>query len=188
MEAEIRDLTAENIDDLVSVCTSQSHLRQARTLAEGNQRKKMWMEKALEVFGSCAKIAYVNGEPIGFVEFYPVQMFPILRHTMKDQKTILITCVFVRGKGTKAQRGYQGQGIGSKLIQALIEDLERRTIPFFGNERAEEIAIGSWGSHTGFPEALPRFRKFFFKNGFVEAPDFPDPTGKGGILIYRLSN
>lgn len=188
MEVEIRDLSTKNIDDLVTMCTSQSHLRQAETLAEGNLRKKMWMEKALELFGSCAKIAYAGDEPIGFVEFYPARMFPILRHLLKDRKTILITCVFVRGKKTKElQRGYQGQGIGSKLVQALIRDLKERRIPYFGNERAEEIAVGSWGSHTGFPEALPRFRKFFFRNGFVEAPDFPDPTGKGGILVYRLA-
>ncbi len=91
------------------------------------------------------------------------------------------------GKEQKVSKGeYQGKGIGSKLIQALIRDLKHRKIPYFGNEKTEEIAIGSWCSHTGFPEALPRFRKFFFKNGFVEAPDFPDPTTKGGILSYKL--
>ena len=180
MKVEIRDLSTESIDDLVNMCVSRSHLSQAGTLAQGNLRKKMWIERALEVFGSCAKIAYADNEPAGFIEFYPVQMFPILRHMLKDQKTILIMCVFVR-------REYQGRGFGSKLVQALVEDLKQRRIPYFTNERAEEIAIGSWGSHTGFPEALPRFRKFFFKNGFVEAPDFPDPTGKGGIMIYRLT-
>jgi len=188
LEVEIRDLNYENIDDLVNICTSQSGISHAKTLKEGSLRKKMWIEKALKVFGPCAKIAYVENKPIGFIEFYPVQMFPILRHMLKDKKVILITCVFVGGgKRTKGlQREYQGKGIGSKLIQSLIKDLKHRRIPYFGNEKAEEIAIGSWCSHTGFPEALPRFRKFFFKNGFVEAPDFPDPTMKGGILSYKL--
>ena len=179
MKVEIRDLGTENIDDLISVCVSQSRLSQAKTLAEGNLRKKMWIEKALEVFGSCAKIAYADDKPAGFVEFYPAPMFPILRNMLKDRKAVLIMCVFVR-------TDYQGRGIGSNLLRALIEDLKQRAIIYFGNERANEIAIGSWGSHTGFPEALPRFRRFFLKNGFVEAPDFPDPTGKGGIMIYRL--
>lgn len=180
MKVEIGDLSPESIDDLVNMCVSQSHLRQAKTLTEGNLRKKMWIEKALGIFGACAKIAYADNEPAGFVEFYPAQMFPILRHKLKDRRTILIMCVFVR-------REYQGRGIGSKLVQALIGDLKQRRIPYFSNERAKEIAIGSWGSHTGFPEALPRFRKFFFRNGFSEAPNFPDPTGKGGIMIYRLT-
>jgi len=187
LEVEIRDLSHENIDDLVNICVSQSGVSHAETLKEGSLRKKVWIEKALKTFGSCAKIAYVKGEPIGFVEFYPIQMFPILRHMLKDRKIILITCVFVGGKRTKGlQREYQGRGIGSRLIQALIIDLKQRRIPYFNNKKVEEIAIGSWCSHTGFPEALPRLRNFFFKNGFVEASKFPDPTGKGGILTYKL--
>lgn len=172
---------------MVSICISQSGLSYARTLKEGGLRKRAWIEKALRVFGSCAKIAYVKNKPIAFIEFYPIQMFPILRHMLEDRKIILITCVYVGGKRTEnLQREYQGKGIGSKLIQSLIKDLGQRRIPYFNYENAEEIAIGSWCSHTGFPEALPRFRKFFFKNGFVEAPSFPDPTGKGGILVYKL--
>lgn len=186
MELEIKDVSTENIDDLVNICVSESGSH-AETLREGKLKKKVWIEKALKTFGPCAKIAYVKGEAIGFVEFYPVQMFPMLRHMVKDRRTILITCVFVGGKRTKGlHREYQGRGVGSELLQALIRDLKEREIPYFDNDGAEEIAVGSWGSHTGFPEALHRFRNFFFKNGFVEAPDFPDPTEKGGILIYSL--
>jgi len=187
-ELEIRELGTENIDDLVNICVSQSGISHAETLKEGSKRKKVWIEKALKDFGSCAKIGYVKGESIGFVEFYPVQMFPFLRHMVKDRKIILITCVFVGGKKTKGQqREYQGMGIGSKLIQALIADLKQRRIPCFDDEKADRIAIGSWCSHTGFPEVLPRFRNFFFKNGFIEDPDFPDPTEKDGILVYDLT-
>jgi len=179
LELEIRDLSTENIDDLVNNCVSQSS---AETLKEGSLKKKVWIERALQAFGSCAKIAYVKGKPVGFVEFYPIQTFPILRHMLKDRRIILITCVYVR------QREFQGRGIGSKLIQEVIKDLKQRRIPYFDNEKAEEIAIGSWCSHTGFPENLPRLRRFFLRNGFVEAPDFPDPTGEGGILIYSLGD
>jgi GNAT superfamily N-acetyltransferase len=187
-QLEIKELNTENIDNLVDICVSQTGISHAETLREGRQRKKVWIKKALKDFGSCAKIAYVKGEPVGFVEFYPIQMFPFLRQMAKDRKTILITCVFVGGKKTKRlQREFQGKGIGSKLIQALIADLKQRRILHFNNEKAEEIAIGSWCSHTGFPEVLPKFRNFFFQNGFVEDPNFPDPTGKGGILVYGLT-
>jgi len=188
LDIEIRSLNNENIDDLVNICVSQSDVRHAQTLREGSLVKKKWIEKALRTFGSCAEIAYVNDEPIGFVEFYPGPMFPLLRHLLGDRKVVLVTCVFVGGKRTSGlQREYQSRGVGSRLIQAMIEDLKHRRIPCFSGEKAEEIAVGSWCSHTGFPEALPRFKKFFFKNGFVEAPDFPDPTGKGGILVYKLA-
>ncbi len=188
LKLDIKDVSTENIDDLVNLCVPQSGPSLAETLKEGRLKKKVWIEKALKIYGSCAKIAYVNEEPVGFVEFYPIQMFPVLRHMLKDHRIILITCVFVGGERTKGlQRQYQGRGIGTKLLQALIEDLKYRRIPYFNNEKTEEIAIGSWCSHTGFPEALPRFRRFFIKNGFVEAPDFPDPTGKGGILVHSLT-
>jgi len=188
LKLDIRDVSTENINDLVNLCVPQSGTPHAETLKEGSLKKKVWIEKTLKTFGPCAKIAYVNEEPTGFVEFYPIQMFPVLRHMLGDHRVILITCVFVGGERTKGlQRQFQGRGIGSKLLQALIEDLRHRRIPYFGDEKTEKIAIGSWCSHTGFPEALPRFRRFFLKNGFVEDPDFPDPTGKGGILIHRLT-
>jgi len=179
MQAEIRDVTNQNIDDLVGLCAPRwEDERHAQTLKEGGLRKREWIEKALERFSACAKVAYLENKPVGFIEFYPMSAFPLL--PKRDKRTIMITCVFIPNKTL------QKTGIGSKLVHALINDLKHRLLPSFNGERAEEIAIGSWGCHTGFPESLPRFRNFFFKNGFKEDPAFPDPTGKGGILVRRL--
>jgi len=180
MKIEIKDVTPENIDDLVGPgCAprwdDQYH---AQTLKEGGLRKKEWVRKALKRFGCCAKVAYLEDKPVGFIEFYPMSIFPLL--PKREKRTVLITCVLVSDKNL------QKKGIGTRLVQALIGDLKHRSLPTFDGEKVEEIAIGSWGCHTGFPESLPRFRKFFFKNGFVEDPKFPDPTGKGGILVHRL--
>jgi len=179
MKIEIKDVTNQNIDDLVGLCTPKCEdERHAQTLKEGGLRKQEWIEKALKRFGFCAKIAYLEDKPIGFIEFYPMSAFPLL--PKRNKRTILITCIFIPDKTL------QKTGIGSKLVQTLINDLKHRPLPSFSGEKAEEIAIGSWGCHTGFPESLPRFRNFFFKNGFREDPEFPDPTGKGGILVHRL--
>jgi len=179
VEVEIRDITNENIDDLAGVCAPRwEDERHATTLKEGGSKKREWLKKALERFGVCAKMAYSEGKPIGFIEFYPMHAFPLLPR--RDKRTIMITCIFIPNKTL------QRTGIGSKLLQAMIQDLKQRPLRSFNGEKAEEIAIGSWGCHTGFPESLPPFRKFFFKNGFVEDPAFPDPTGKGGILVHRL--
>lgn len=180
MKIEIKDVTSENIDDLVGPgCAPRwDDPRHAQTLKEGGLKKKEWVRKALQKFGCCAKIAYFEGKPVGFIEFYPMQGFPLL--PKRQKRTVLITCVVV------PEKTLQNQRIGSKLVQALIGDLKHRPLPSFNGEKAEEIAIGSWGCHTGFPESLPRFRNFFFKNGFKEDPKFPDPTGKGGILVHTL--
>jgi len=180
MKIEIRDVTPEKIDDLVGPgCAprwdNQNH---AQTLKEGGLKKKEWVRTALKRFGGCAKVSYLEDKPVGFIEFYPLSIFPLL--PKRDKRTVLVTCVLVSDKNL------QKKGIGTQLVQALIDDLKHRSLPTFNGEKAEEIAIGSWGCHAGFPESLPRFRKFFFKNGFVEDPTFPDPTGKGGILVYRL--
>ena len=180
MQVEIRDVTLENIDDLVGPgCAPRwEDPRHAQTLKEGGLRKKEWIRKALQKFGCCGKIAIAEGKPVGFIEFYPMQIFPLL--PKRDKRTILITCVLI------PEKSLQERGIGSKLVQALISDLKHRSLPCFNRQRAEELAIGSWGCHTGFPESKRRFRKFFFRNGFKEDPSFPDPTGIGGILVYKL--
>ncbi len=180
MNIQIKEVTMENIGDLVvpACAPSLDNPDHAQTLKEGGLRKKEWIRKALQRFGCCAKVALLESKPVGFVEFYPMSTFPLL--PKRDKRTILITCIFVHDKAV------QKMGIGSKLVQALIDDLKQRPLAAFNGQRAEEIAIGSWGCHTGFPESLPRFRKFFFENGFVEDREFPDPTGKGGILVHRL--
>jgi GNAT superfamily N-acetyltransferase len=177
---EIKDVIAENIDDLVGpgCAPTWDNPLHAQTLKEGGLKKKEWVKKALQKFGCCGKIAYSEGKPVGFVEFYPMDVFPLL--PKRQTRTVLITCILV------TERTLQKQGIGSKLVQSLVEDLKQRPLLYFNNKPAEEIAVGSWGCHTGFPESLPRFRKFWHENGFVEDPTFPDPTGKGGILVHRL--
>jgi predicted N-acetyltransferase YhbS len=176
---EIKDVTKENVDDLVGLCApSFEDERHAQTLKEGGLRKHEWIERALERFGVSAMVAYAEGRPVGFVEFYPMSAFPLLPE--RNRRTLLITCVFVPDKTL------QNMGIGSKLVQGLIDKLRHAPMPSFGGRRAEEVAIGSWGCHAGFPDSLPRFRNFFLKNGFKEDPAFPDPTGKGGIMVRRL--
>ena len=179
VNVKIRDITEANIDDLVGLCAPKwEDQRHSATLKEGGSKKGEWIRRALDKFGVCAKVAYLEEKPVGFVEFYPMHTFPLL--PKRDKRTVMITCVFVPDKTL------QKSGIGSKLAQALIQNLKHRRLKGFNDEKAEEIAVGSWGCHTGFPESLPQFKKFWHRNGFVEDPTFPDPTGKGGILVHRL--
>ncbi|HVP16912.1 MAG TPA: GNAT family N-acetyltransferase [candidate division Zixibacteria bacterium] len=179
MKVEIRDVTEQNIDDLVGLCAPRlKDKRHAQTLKEGGLRKREWIEKALKRFGACAKMAYVEGKAVGLVEFYPMSAFPLLPE--RDRRTVMITCVFIPDKTL------QQVGIGSKLVRTLIEDLKRTPLKSFAGKKAEEVAVGSWGCHAGFPESMPRFQNFFSKNGFKRDLAFPDPTGKGGILVHTL--
>jgi predicted N-acetyltransferase YhbS len=179
MKTQIRSVTEQTIDDLVGLCTPKMNdERHAQTLKEAGLRKKEWVQKALKRFGVCAEVAYLDGKPVGFVEFYPMSAFPLL--PKRDKRTIMLTCVVIPDKSL------QNKGIGSKLVQAMVDDLRKASLPSFDGQKADEIAVASWGCHTGFPDSLPRFRSFFSKNGFTEDNTFPDPTGKGGILVRKL--
>ena len=176
---EIRSVIEKTIDDLVGLCTPKlNDQRHAQTLKEAGLRKKEWIQKALKRFGICAEVAYLDDKPVGFIEFYSMSAFPLL--PKRHKRTIMLTCVFI------PDRSLQKRGIGSKLVQTLICDLKKVSLPSFGGQKADEIAIGSWGCHTGFPDSLVHFRSFFLKNGFAEDSTFPDPTGKGGILVHKL--
>jgi len=63
-----------------------------------------------------------------------------------------------------SEKAFQNQGIESKLVQSLVEDLEHRSLPCFNDKPTEEIVVGSWDCPTGFP----------------------DPTKKSGILVHSL--
>jgi len=71
---QIKDVTIENIGDLmVPACApSLDNPNHARTLKEGGLRKKEWISKALQKYGCCAKVALLEGKPVGFIEFYPM--------------------------------------------------------------------------------------------------------------------
>jgi hypothetical protein len=93
--------------------------------------------------------------------------FPLLPE--RDKRTVMITCVFIPDKGL------QKKGIGSKFVQALIDDLQHVAMRSFDGKRTEEVALGSWGCRVGFADSLPRFRNFL-QNGFKEDLTFPDST------------
>lgn len=114
VNVKIRDIAEANIDDLVGLCAPKwKDQRHAATLKEGGSKKGEWIRKALDKFGVCAKVAYLEEKPVGFVEFYPMHTFPLL--PKRDKRTVMITCVFVPDKTL------QKSGIGSKLAQALIK-------------------------------------------------------------------
>jgi hypothetical protein len=97
LNMKMRDVTDANIDDLVGLCTpSLEDRRHAATLKEGGSKKREWIRKALDRFGVCAKVAYLEEKTVGFVEFYQMQTFPLL--PKRDRRTIMITCVFVPDK------------------------------------------------------------------------------------------
>jgi GNAT superfamily N-acetyltransferase len=171
MEIEIRDVTYENLDDLMGPgCAPRwEDPRYAQTLKEGGLKKKQWVRKALQRFGYCAKIAYFRGKPVGFIKFYPMQAFPLLPKRRK--RTVLITCVLV------SYKALQNHGIGSQLVQSLIKDLKHKPLPYFEDKPGRDSR-----RLLGLPQWLPRIstslQKILTEKRIQRICNFPRPYRK----------
>jgi hypothetical protein len=69
-EIDVRDVTKENVDDLCRVCVTSS-VRDDPDWTKGAADKKKWVSEMLRKWGSCARVAYVNGGPAGMIQYRP---------------------------------------------------------------------------------------------------------------------
>ena len=66
-EIKVVDVSEENVEDLIFVC-SHRFLSDPR-YATGIELKKRWVRKTLKEVGVCAKVAYLDGKPVGQTMF-----------------------------------------------------------------------------------------------------------------------
>ena len=69
-ELEIRDVDLGNVDDLINLCIP-SERRDDPLLLEGIRVKRRWAAQAIERYGNIGKIAYLNSEPAGLIQYQP---------------------------------------------------------------------------------------------------------------------
>ncbi|MBV2354837.1 GNAT family N-acetyltransferase [Streptomyces sp. J2-1] len=136
-------LTLDNLEDLPQPCRScvfweldpvrgEAAVNADRAAAE----KESWISAVLLDWGSCGRVAYVDDVPVGFVLYAPPAYVP--RSTAFPTSPVasdavqLMTSLIVPG--------YQGQGLGRVLVQAVAKDLLRRgfkAIEAFGDARTK---------------------------------------------------
>ena len=69
MEITVKDVDASNIYDVFRVC---SHSRLDDPLQKkGMELKRRWLNRMLEKYGPCTKIAYLDGRPVAQILYYP---------------------------------------------------------------------------------------------------------------------
>ena len=155
----IEDLLMDNIKDQISVCVPNKYLSD-KMFRKGIEEKKKWLEKMLKSYGPCSKIAYLNDEPIGMIQFYPEKAIPY-KMGARDQ-VIEISCIFIGDKSL------QGKGIGSKLLNDLIEDL-KKPLPYFNNKPCKFIVTHAFNAESGIPQHI-----FYLKRGFKQIPELSE--------------
>jgi GNAT superfamily N-acetyltransferase len=163
----MRSLTAARVGDLPEPCRScalwESGGRSAPACEPASEREQLeaWVESVRAQWGECGRIAYENGEPLGFVKYAPSRFFPqvvSMPSGPPDSDAVLIACVHVMADSRNV-------GLGKLLLQAALRDLVLR------REKAVEAYAAT--------EAVDRERtplmtvEFLLRQGFAVARPHP---------------
>jgi hypothetical protein len=146
MSRRIVNITLDNLGDLPPKCRKcvfweLGPVSRARAEESGDPEleKESWVSSVLLEWGSCGKIAYVDGVPAGYMLFAPPQYVPrsiAFPTSPVSADAVLFMTAHLLGE-------FAGGGIGRMLVQAMAKDLTRRgvrAIEAFGDRRWESPA------------------------------------------------
>jgi GNAT superfamily N-acetyltransferase len=156
MARRLARLTLDNLGDLPIGCQSCTFWeldpvrRQRATAAgEGCSEKESWVSNVLLEWGSCGRVAYVDGDPAGYVLYAPPTFLPgadAFPTAPVSEDAVLLATAMVHPE-------YAGAGLGRALMQAVVKDLVKRggirALEAFGDTRApsqaEYLRSGGYG-------------------------------------------
>jgi GNAT superfamily N-acetyltransferase len=123
-----RALTADRLGDLPDSCAGCSFWETDDSLPPDcgstcdSDRQAEWIRTVISEWGDCGRIAYIDGDALGFVKYAPPRYFPQVRHmavgTPSDD-AVLLACLHVASDARHA-------GLGKVMLQAALRDLVAR--------------------------------------------------------------
>jgi GNAT superfamily N-acetyltransferase len=143
MARRLARLTLDNLCDLPPACQScvfweLDAVRRQRALEAGDgcAEKEAWVSRVLLEWGSCGRVAYVDGEPAGYVLYAPPSYLPgadTFPTAPVSEDAVLLATAMVLPE-------YAGAGLGRVLMQNVVKDLVKRggirALEAFGDTRA----------------------------------------------------
>jgi hypothetical protein len=161
MSRRIVNITLDNLGDLPSRCRKCvfwelgpiGRVRGAGAVGKGladkgladndtgdpELEKESWVSSVLLEWGSCGKLAYVDGVPAGYMLYAPPQYVP--RSVAYPTSPVSADAVLFMTAHLLSE--FSGGGIGRMLVQSMAKDLTRRgvkAIEAFGDRRWESPA------------------------------------------------
>jgi predicted GNAT family acetyltransferase len=146
------------IADLINLCIPSEH-KDDPLFIEGYKLKKKWVEQNIKKYGSIAKLAYSDSNPVGMIQYLPDT----------SERIIKITCIFV------PEKEHHRRGVGTALLESLIEDMQKSKLYFFNRPPLALV------THTFDVSGWFSQQKFFTDGGFQKVSN-KDPF----ILYYPL--
>jgi GNAT superfamily N-acetyltransferase len=146
----LRELSDDNIDDLIGVCSSLDP--ESDELKMGVKTRREWLTDMLSKHDSIAKIAYIEGKPVAQIMFYPERADPSVSGA-RDYSTYL-HCLY------NPSKAHQRMGAGRSLMGALIKQCRAgvgscggcRLIAADGFDTGEGLSLTEFYRRFGFEE------------------------------------
>ena len=146
MSRRLASITLDNLDDLPRRCRrcvfwELDPVARARAEETGDTEfeKEAWVSATLLEWGSCGKIAYVDGVPAGYVMFAPPAYVP--RSVAFPTSPVSADAVLLMTGHVLPE--FTGMGLGRMLVQGVAKDLVRRgvkAVEAFGDKAWETPA------------------------------------------------
>jgi GNAT superfamily N-acetyltransferase len=162
----IDPITIDNMDDEIDLCVGEDFLYGAipqNFLIEAREMKRGWLRHTISEFEACGYIAYLEKEPVGFIEFVPGDFAENLgiKTYHSPAQTVVILCLSVK-------KVHWGQNVGSKLLSKLKEELSTTNYKY--------IEVTAYKTGVWHPEG------FYLKNNFKIVKEF----GNNLQMAYQL--
>ncbi|GGM66718.1 GNAT family N-acetyltransferase [Longimycelium tulufanense] len=144
MSRRVIGVTLDNLDHLPRQCRGcvfwevAPHLKeQTEEYGQTEFEKEAWVSNVLLEWGSCGRIAYVDGVPAGYALYAPPAVVPravAFPSGPVSPDAVLLTALRVAPE-------FAGGGLGRVLVQSVAKDLTRRgvkAIEAFADAQADE--------------------------------------------------
>lgn len=161
------NITLDNLDDLPIHCRRCAFweldpLRAERVAAEEGAatEKEAWLSSTLLEWGSCGKVGYVDGVPVGYVLYAPARYVP----RSVAFPTSPISADAVNLMTARIIDEFAGGGLGRVLMQSVAKDLTHRdvrAIEAFGDakwQRPSCVLPAEYLLAVGFKTVRPHHR------------------------------
>src|SRR5919112_703040 len=151
MSRRLVNLTLDTLEDIPSRCRKcvfweLDPVSRERVLEAGSPdlEKEAWVSASLLEWGSCGKLAYVDGVPAGFIMFAPPAYVP--RSIAFPTSPVSPDAVLLMTANVVSE--FAGGGLGRMLVQGVAKDLTKRgikAIEAFGDSKFGEANEGEEG-------------------------------------------
>ena len=139
----------EGFEDVFSVCSPNAE--PGSKLMEGRRLREKWLRDTLNEHGPFTKVAYLDGEPVSQIMYYPEKALPYFAGAREG--VVRIECVYSR---------MPGKGAGSSLLADLVKEAEDG-IESLKGEPCCFLVTEPFATGEGLD-----LKEFYKRNGFKE--------------------